>query len=286
MGPCGFIPFRLSIFRPDLGTSILLFKIPMGNWFRSLCTGPVYWLRCTMVDWIVWSVWFAVSVLSLSEILIDPPISVVGNKILAGCFVSFIQFLVILFPSRVSIFLDSASILSIQVSKSFDVPTLIILLEFCSMFFLKFVQFYYSWFVQFYFSHFFQLFFSYLDQLLRLHLVQKFACKYTLICPIFVKRGLMIFLTIFLSTILFLMLGYNFTIDGNFCNFIEMCSTLLWIRCITFGFFMTTINMFPHVLFYGMYFLYLRIVNIQNLFCLTDVYLLCCTCAFKCWSAE
>ena len=54
-----------------------------------------------MVILIVGSIQFAVPVLSVFVILTDPPISLVGNKILAGCSFPVIQFLVTLFPSGV-----------------------------------------------------------------------------------------------------------------------------------------------------------------------------------------
>ena len=31
VGPCGFIPVRLSIFYPNLGKSVPLYKLPRGN---------------------------------------------------------------------------------------------------------------------------------------------------------------------------------------------------------------------------------------------------------------
>ena len=65
IGPCGFIPVRLSISCPDLGTPIPLFKIPMGLWIQSLCPGPVACLSLTMVGWLVISIQFAVLVLRI-----------------------------------------------------------------------------------------------------------------------------------------------------------------------------------------------------------------------------
>ena len=130
MGTFGFISVPLSIFLPDLGTSISLFKLPMGGWFWSLCTGTVTSLRWNMVGWIVRSVWFAVSVLSVSTILTNTLISVFGNNIWAGCSMPAIQFLVIFLPSGVVICLNTAIILSIQVRKYFVVPSLIVFLAF------------------------------------------------------------------------------------------------------------------------------------------------------------
>ena len=135
-GPCRFIPVRLSILRLDLVTSILIFKLQMGNYFWSLCCGPVACLRWTMVGWIVGSVQCAVSILSVFEILTDPHISVVGKKNLAGCSVPIIWFLVILLPSVVVICLDYAGRFFMQVRKSFAVPALIVFLTFFSIVFL------------------------------------------------------------------------------------------------------------------------------------------------------
>ena len=125
-----------------------------------------------------------------------------------------------------------------------------------------------------------------------------FARNYTLICIIFVERYHMIFLalifidryhtiflTIFLSPILFLLWCYDITIKVNVCSVIKMCSILFRIRCTTFGFFMTTINMFSHVSVNGLYFLYIRFVHIHNLFHLTDDCFLWCTCTFEGWGA-
>ena len=50
MGTCGFISVGLLIFRPDLGTSIPLFKLPMGNWLRSLC---LFWYLAWGGRWLV-----------------------------------------------------------------------------------------------------------------------------------------------------------------------------------------------------------------------------------------
>ena len=105
MGPCCFIPMWLSIFFPDMGTSIPLFKIPIGKWFRSLCPSLVACLRWTMVAWQVGSVQFTVSVLRL-------------------------------LPNVVVTCLDSDIILSIQARKFFSVPSWIFLLAFYSMFLL------------------------------------------------------------------------------------------------------------------------------------------------------
>ena len=105
MGPCGFIPVRLSIFRPYLGTSIPIFKILMGKWFRSFFTGSITCLRCTIVGWLLGSIRFNVLVL-------------------------------ILFPSGVVVRIYSSSILLIQVRKYFSVTTLIVLISFCSIVFL------------------------------------------------------------------------------------------------------------------------------------------------------
>ena len=110
MGTCGFIPVRLSIFQPDIGTSILLFKLLIGKWFWSLCTVLVACLKWMMVVWIVGSIQFYVSALSVFEILKYPPISVSGNKIWASCSILVIWFLVPLFPNVVDI-PDNSSIL-------------------------------------------------------------------------------------------------------------------------------------------------------------------------------
>ena len=137
MGPCGFIPVRLIIFRLYLGASIPLFKLLMGKWFRSLCTGLVDCLSYTMVYLIVVSVWLTVSVLKL-------------------------------FPSGVVIHLDYASILSTQLSKYFSVPALIVLLNFCSIFRSR--QLFFLQFFQFYCSHLVELFCS---QLYSYFLIKK-----------------------------------------------------------------------------------------------------------------
>ena len=171
MSPCGFIPVWLSIFRPDMVTSIPPFKLLIYKWLQSLCPGTFFCLKFIMVGWIVGSARFAVSYLSLFAILTHPPISVVGNKIWAGCSITIIQFLVILFPGRVAI-IDSSIRLSGQVKKK----------SFCYRFnfFLTFIQFFAC--VCFNCS----------------------ARNYTLIFLIFVERNLTIFLEIFLSPIFFL----------------------------------------------------------------------------------
>ena len=110
-------------------------------------------------------------------------------------------------------------------------------------FFSQFVQFYCSQFVQFYCSQFVQLFCS--------QLVQLFCFAIILLCAFFVERDIMIFLTIFFSTILFLMWCYTITIKGEARNVIEMCSMLLRLCCTDFGLFMTAINMLLHVSVYG-----------------------------------
>ena len=97
-----------------------------------MCPIPFACLMWTMVGCILGSVWFAVSVLSLFAILIDPPISVFHNNIWSCYSVSVIQFLVILSPSGVLICINSDSRLSIQARKYFSVPALIVLLAFCS----------------------------------------------------------------------------------------------------------------------------------------------------------
>ena len=107
----------------------------------------------TMVGWILGSVWFSVSVLSVFAIITDPPISVVGNNICFSCSVPTIQFLVILFPSEVVVCLDYARILSIQLRKYFAFINLILLLAFVSIFFASIVllvifQFYFPSLVQ------------------------------------------------------------------------------------------------------------------------------------------
>ena len=71
-----------------------------------------------------------------------------------------------------------------------------------------------------------------------------FPRNYTFICRIFVERDLMIFLTIFLSPILFLLWVYTTTINGNASNVIEMCSTMFRICCTNFGLFITNIYIF------------------------------------------
>ena len=135
-------------------------------------------------------------------------------------------------------------------------------------------------FVQFFFSR--QLFCSQFFNFFACVWYNCFAHNYTLICLIYVERDLMIFLTIFLSAIFFLLWGYTIPINGNVFNVIEMCSTMFWIHCTTFGLFITTINMFLNVSVYGIYIFYLRFVHSQNLSHLINGFLLCCKCAFEC----
>ena len=128
MGPCGFIPVRLSILLLDLVTTIPLFKILMGKWFWSFCLGTVTCLRWIMVGWLVGFLQVTVSVLRT-------------------------------FPSGEVICLYSDIRLSIQVRKPFPVPSLDFLLAFlqlfcsCQLFWSLFVQFYCSQFVQWFCSH-------------------------------------------------------------------------------------------------------------------------------------
>ena len=107
-----------------------------------------------------------------------------------------------------------------------------------------------------------------------------FAHTYTFVCLILAERDLMIFLMILFSPFFLLIMGFTITIGGNVRNVIEMCSSMFRIRCMTFRFLMTAINMFLHILVYGMYLFYLRFVHIQNLFCLIYVSFLCCARAF------
>ena len=113
-----------------------------------------------------------------------------------------------------------------------------------------------------------------------------FACYYTLIWLIFVKRGLIKFLTIFLSPILLPLWVYTITIDIDVRNSIGMCSILFQIRCRTFGLFTTVINIFVHVLVYNIYLFYLTFVHFRNIFHLIFGSLLRCACMFIGWSAE
>ena len=122
-----------------------------------------------MVGLIVVSV--TVSELSVFAILIDLPISVVGNRIWASCSIPVIGFLVIIFPSGVAI-IDAFSIFLRQVKKYFFVTALI--------FFSLFVQFFVCvWF-------------------------NCSARNYTLIFLLLDERNITILLEIFLSPIFFL----------------------------------------------------------------------------------
>ena len=128
MGPCEFIPVRLSIFRPDLGTSVPLYKLSRGKYSQSLCPGSVSRFDQTVIFWIAGSVWFTVWVLNGFMIPIesftDPPISV-GNKTLSS--VTAIRFLVILLPSGgVSRFVTSTRLSRYALNS-------IVLLAFCSI---------------------------------------------------------------------------------------------------------------------------------------------------------
>ena len=128
----------------------------------------------------------------------------------------------------------------------------------------------------------FNCFLLYLVQLFCPRLVQFFLSRLYSYLPHFFKSYLIILLTIFLSFVLFLVWGYITTIDANVHNSIEVCSTMFCICCTTFKIFMTTINMFLHVSVYGMYFLYLIFLHIQNP--LINGHFLCCTRAFIGWS--
>ena len=204
----------------------------MRKWFWSMRPVTAACLRWAMVGWIVISVWFAVSVLSVFTILTDPPISVVRNNIWAGCFVPVIRLLVIRFPSGVIICLDYDSRLLIQVRKYFAVPTLIFLLVFCSIVSL-------------------------------VPTVLLTICSILLLASssnVLLASGSIVSLAIILlvssfflkliwrsywcssSIPFFLLWGYTITINGNFHNIIEMCSTLSQIRCTSFWFLVTTGN--------------------------------------------
>ena len=152
-------------------------------------------------------------------ILIDPPISVDGNKILARVYLPVIWYLVILFLIRVVVCLDSASILSMQVRKYFAVPALIILLTLCSIVLLpsNFSPMIWS-IVLIVFSSIVSLAFSF-DCFARV-LFNCFACNYTLFCLVFSERNLTIFLAIFLSPISFFLWGSTITINSNIRNVI------------------------------------------------------------------
>ena len=249
MGPCGFIPAWLWIFRPYLGTPIPIFKLPIGKWFRSLCPCTVTWLRWVMVGWLVGSVWLAVSLLRLS-------------------------------PIGVVIRLDSASKLSMQARKYFALPALIILLTFFSIVFLASTVLLAICFILFLaicsilLFAIFRFFCLCLDQLFWLHLVQLFCLQLQSYFSHFHWKGYYdLPRDIPLSTI---------TIDSNARNVIQMCSILFRIRCLTFGFFMKTINMFSHVSANGMYLFYLRFLHTHNIFNITDRRLLYCPHEFKC----
>ena len=133
---------------------------------------------------IVVSIRFAVSSLNGFTISIEcftvPPMSVVSNKIWTNCFVPIIRFLVILFSRRVDVnHLDYSSRFSRQVPKqvmnSFDVPTLFVLLEFCSIVLLCSIVL----------------------------ISSIFDCIHTIICLILFVRNIMIFLKIFLNLVFF-----------------------------------------------------------------------------------
>ena len=190
----------------------------MGKWFRWLCPSPVDCLSYMMVGWIVGSVQFDVSVLSVFAILTNAPISVFGNNIWYDCYVPVIRFLVIILPSGVVILLDFDSILSIQVSKYFSVPKL---------FFARVL---------------FKIFARNLFNFIAFVWFNCFACYYTIICLILAKMNLVIFLKIFLSPIFFLLWSYTITIDSNGCTVIEVFSTLFWIHCTYLLFFVPMID--------------------------------------------
>ena len=232
MGTCGFIPVWLSIICPGLGTSIPLFKLPMEKWFRSLFLGLFTCLRCTVVIWIVGSVRFSVLFLSVFAILTHPPISLVGNSIWSGCSVPVIWFLVIISPGEVVICLDCASIFSMQVSRRFAFPDLIVLLKFVQLFLSR----------QLFRSQFFNFIARSWFNFIACVWFNCFARNYTLIFLIFVKRDLTIFLKIFLSTIFFILQSYTITIDSKVWYNIEMCSTLFRIRFTSFLLLVTSIN--------------------------------------------
>ena len=189
MVPNGFVSLRVSILLPDLVTSIPLLKFLFGQWFHSLCSVPVTLLKWMMVGWIVGSIWFAVSDLSVSTILTDPPISVVGNNIWPVCSIPIIWFLVILFPSGVAI-RDDSSKFSRKGRKYVSVTSLIVLLVFFKLFCLC--------------------------------LKQLFGTQSFSYFPLFFERNLKTFLTISFSPIFPLLYGYTISIDGNVHNFFEI----------------------------------------------------------------
>ena len=191
-----------------------------------------------------------------------------------------------LFPSGVVSRLNSASRFSMQVRKYFAFSALIFLLAFFNCFAhvncfsgdlfncFAHVNCFAHGPLNFIVSNLFNFIVCDLFNFITRNLFNCLAHNYTLIYLIFVERDIMIFMNILIAPILFLMWGYNITIDGNVCNVIEMCSTMFCIRCTTFGLFMRTINMFLHISIYGMYSFNIIFVHIQNLFHLIDGYLL------------
>ena len=148
------------------------------------------------------SIRFAVSSLNGFTISIEcftvPPMSVVSNKIWTNCFVPIIRFLVILFSRRVDVnHLDYSSRFSRQVPKqvmnSFDVPTLFVLLEFCSIVLIS--------------------------SIFRLHsynYLSHFVCKKYYDIPENLPQSRF-----------FLLLDYTITVNGNVYNVFEICGVML-----------------------------------------------------------
>ena len=90
----------------------------------------------------------------------------------------------------------------------------------------------------------------------RFACVNFFACIHNLICLILAVRNIKIFLTIFLTPILFLLWDYIINIVINVRDVFEICSGLLCIHC---TFLLNSINIILHVLVCVTYFCYLII---------------------------
>ena len=91
------------------------------------------------------------------------------------------------------------------------------------------------------------------------------------ICLIFVIR---IRLTIFLAPILFLLCDYTRTIDSSVRNVFNICSAMFRVRCTSFWFLMTTINIISHVSVCGTSLFYLIILYLHNILSYCFLYLL------------
>ena len=98
----------------------------------------------------------------------------------------------------------------------------------------------------------------------------------TLICLIFIKRNLKIFLTIFFIPIFFLLWNYTINIDGNFCNIFEMYSDLFWIHC-------TSLQLFgSHNMIFN-YFMVIFLI-LHKLFHPNDWFRCCYARVLICWT--